>query len=215
MPEAMYIILSLLMTLFAVLYPLLACGTQFGMVRKMNIFISGGCKNGKSTFAQDIAVRLANREPLYYIATMIPCDDEDRKRIERHIENRAGMGFETLEFGRNICPRKETTDPNATYLLDSVTALLLNEMFPSFHDSAPDPQACERCIKELVLLGKSAKNVIFVSDFIYSEADRYDPVTEEYRQNLATVDSALAAFCDTVVEVCTGNIFLHKGELPQ
>lgn len=181
----------------------------------MNIFISGGCKNGKSTFAQDTAAKLANGGKLYYVATMIPCDPEDNARIQKHIENRAGMGFETLELGRDICPRKETTDKNATYLLDSVTALLLNEMFPSFENSETDPKATERCINELIALAKSSKNAVFVSDFIYSEAERYDPVTEEYRENLACVDRSLAAFCDVVVEVCSGNLFFHKGALPE
>ena len=70
----------------------------------MKIFISGGCKNGKSYFAQSLAKQLAEESggPLYYIATMIPCDEEDRARIRRHREDRAGWGFETIEQGRNI-----------------------------------------------------------------------------------------------------------------
>ena len=49
----------------------------------MNIFISGGCKNGKSLHAQELAKEMADVQhvPLYYIATMIPKDDEDHNRI--------------------------------------------------------------------------------------------------------------------------------------
>ena len=54
----------------------------------MKILISGGAKNGKSTLAQEAAVRLADGGPLYYVATMIPSDAEDRERIRKHIENR-------------------------------------------------------------------------------------------------------------------------------
>ena len=45
----------------------------------MNVFISGGCKNGKSYYAQRDAKRQAGAagRPLYYIATMIPHDEED------------------------------------------------------------------------------------------------------------------------------------------
>ena len=32
----------------------------------MKILISGGCKNGKSSYAQDLAVQLADGGPLYY-----------------------------------------------------------------------------------------------------------------------------------------------------
>ena len=70
----------------------------------MNILISGGAKNGKSYFAQRQAKQMADEQgvPLYYIATMIPHDEEDRARIRRHIKERAGWGFATLECGRNL-----------------------------------------------------------------------------------------------------------------
>ena len=68
----------------------------------MNVLISGGCKNGKTSFAQDIAVELSRGGNRYYAATMIPYDGEDRNRIARHIEDRAEMGFETLEVPRDI-----------------------------------------------------------------------------------------------------------------
>lgn len=65
----------------------------------MNIFISGGCKNGKSYHAQELARDMAVQGglPLYYLATMIPHDDEDRARIRRHLSERDGWGFETVE----------------------------------------------------------------------------------------------------------------------
>ena len=97
----------------------------------MNLFISGGCKNGKSFFAQEEAKKQAEEKgvPLYYLATMIPADDEDRARIKRHLAERDGWGFTTIEQGRNICGALEKADPEGVFLLDSVTALLSNEMF--------------------------------------------------------------------------------------
>ena len=97
----------------------------------MNLFISGGCKNGKSFFAQEEAKKQAEEKgvPLYYLATMIPADDEDRARIKRHLAERDGWGFTTIEQGRNICGALEKGEPEGVFLLDSVTALLSNEMF--------------------------------------------------------------------------------------
>ena len=57
----------------------------------MSTYISGGCKNGKSFYAQRVAQ--AGGAPLYYVATMIPHDDEDRARIVRHRQARAGWGL--------------------------------------------------------------------------------------------------------------------------
>lgn len=144
----------------------------------MKIFISGGCKNGKSTLAQTLAVRqreragdfsalpegetdgnpesgaasgeegisfvqgnrsrqepgdpadrLFRKPPLYYLATMVPRDEEDRIRISRHRQERMSMGFETVEIGRNIIDALDRCDPEGSFLLDSLTALLANEMF--------------------------------------------------------------------------------------
>lgn len=47
----------------------------------MNVYISGGCKNGKSDFAQAAAIKLANGGKRYYVATMVPQDAEDRESV--------------------------------------------------------------------------------------------------------------------------------------
>ena len=180
----------------------------------MTVLLSGGNKNGKSGYAQDIAVKLADGGKLYYVATMIPYDDEDRARVARHIENRAGMGFETLEAGRNIQNIFDAADENGTFLIDSTTALLLNEMYPDSHFEQADSEAASRCISGLLEVASRAGNAVFVSDYIYSDAARYDDFTEEYRRSLASIDRALARTCDTVIEVCAGNLIVHKGELP-
>jgi adenosylcobinamide kinase/adenosylcobinamide-phosphate guanylyltransferase len=64
----------------------------------MNIFISGGCKNGKSMYAQKLAKKMAQEKnvPLYYLATMKPKDSEDNQRVLRHQQDREGWGFITL-----------------------------------------------------------------------------------------------------------------------
>ena len=181
----------------------------------MNILISGGCKNGKTSFAQDIAVRLSQEEKRYYVATMIPYDGEDRERIRRHIEDRAGMGFGTLEVPRDIASCLTLAEPDATFLVDSVTALLLNELFPADHNGEADPDAVDRCRTGLLKLAEGAKNAVFVTDYIYSDAIRYDEFTENYRASLASLDCALAEVCDVVIELCAGNVIFHKGGLPE
>ena len=177
----------------------------------MNVLISGGCKNGKTGFAQDMAVRLSGNGKRYYVATMIPCDDEDRARISRHIEERSGMGFETLECSRDIAACMNGAESDATFLIDSVTALLVNEMYPDPHMEQADPNAAFRCRNGLLRVAREAKNAVFVSDYIYSDAIRYDSFTETYRASLALLDRALAEVCDTVIELCAGNVVCHKG----
>ena len=175
----------------------------------MSTLISGGCKNGKSFYAQRIAK--AGGTPLYYIATMIPHDGEDDARIQRHREERAGWGFETLECGRNILSCLDRADECGAFLLDSVTALLSNEMFAPDGIDMNAPEQVANALTEFV---RRAPNTVFVSDYIYSDAMRYDPLTEAYRAGLALIDRRLAACCDNVIEVVNGQIVLHKGEMP-
>ena len=175
----------------------------------MSTFISGGCKNGKSFYAQRIA--RAAGTPLYYIATMIPRDAEDVARIQRHQQERAGWGFETLECGEDILTCLDRADPGGSFLLDSVTALLSNEMFDAdgIHPDAPD-----RLVRELVEFVHRAPRTVLVSDYIYSDANLYDDWTEAYRRGLASIDRALAEVCDNVLEVVHGQVIVHRGELP-
>ncbi len=180
----------------------------------MNVLISGGCKNGKTSFAEDIAVRLSGGGKRYYVATMIPYDDEDRRRIALHIEERAEKGFETLEIPRDIGSAAGLGGADGTYLVDSVTALLLNEMYPGSFDAEADPAAAERCRNGLLRLAREAENAVFVSDWLYSDAARYDAFTENYRRDLASIDRALAEVSDTVIEMAAGIPVCRKGRMP-
>ena len=190
----------------------------------MNTFISGGCKNGKSYYAQNKAAEIAREtgRPLYYIATMIPRDREDLARIARHISEREGWGFETVEQPVRIREllSREDLDLGGAFLLDSVTAILENEMFPrQLKGSAGEEITCdmtapERVRTELTALAKAVDaaggSVVFVSDGIYGDMGEYSDSTEEYRKALAETDLALGAICHRVVEISYGTEEIWK-----
>lgn len=175
----------------------------------MSTLISGGASSGKSMLAQRIA--RAGGAPRYYVATMIPRDAEDRARVARHRLERAGWGFETLECGRDILSCLAHADPRGVFLVDSVTALLANEMFPP---EGFRPDAHVVLAEDLSKFVRRAPNAVLVSDFIYSDAVRYDGPTEAFRAALAHVDRRLAACCDNVLEAAAGQVVVHKGVLP-
>lgn len=177
----------------------------------MTYFISGGAKNGKSTLAQNIAVALGGKH--YYVATMISTGEEDNERIRRHIEDRDGMGFETVECFRNIMDCLKTADKDGVFLVDSVTALIHNSLFPIEKNYEMDLEAASRCADEMIEFAGTVRHAIFVSDYIYSDAERYSESTEMYRKCLANIDRCLAKVCDTVIEVSVGQYIVHKGEV--
>lgn len=181
----------------------------------MTILLSGGSKSGKSLFAQELTLRLANGGKRYYVATMIPADDEDRARIRRHLTEREDMGFETIECGRELLACLQAADRNAAFLLDSTTALLMNALFPNPAACDMDEDAASRCAEELVAFARSVRHAVIVSDYLYADAARYDGSTEVFRKALAHIDRKLASVCDVVIEAAAGNFMLRKGELPR
>ena len=181
----------------------------------MKIFISGGCKNGKSYYAQHLAKRQQNGNALYYIATMNAVDQEDDARIARHQEERAGWGFTTIEQGYDIEAILDGHDHEGSFLLDSLTALLANEMFSPEKPLSADEHFCATALQKvadgiLSVLDK-LPHIVIVSDYIYSDAFAFDPLTEEYRKCLAALDCLTAKHCDVVLEVCHTQVIFHKG----
>ncbi|NCA99800.1 MAG: hypothetical protein EOM08_06355 [Clostridia bacterium] len=176
----------------------------------MRLFVSGGCKNGKSSFAEAWAASgVKPGQPLYYLATMLPKDDEDHERVQRHRRQRADLRFQTVEIPGNILRVLQSCDRQGHFLLDSTTALLENAMFLA--DGSVDLQAGESLSADLRQLLTQLDQITFVSDYLGSDAFFYDPLVEEFRQSLAKIDRMLAQSCDVVVEICAGQPIIHKG----
>ena len=179
----------------------------------MTVFLSGGAKCGKSSMAQDLAVALAKGGKRYYVATLISSGQEDEVRIQRHLEDRDGMGFETVECFRNILDCLQTADKDGAFLVDSVTSLIQNALFPVEKNYEMDLDGAQRCADELVAFARTVRHAVFVSDYIYSDAETYSESTEMYRKCLADIDRRLAKISDTVIEVSAGQPIIHKGDL--
>ena len=88
------------------------------------ILIIGGARSGKSKFAQELAEKL--RQPVLFVATAEPGDDEMRQRITRHQQERPAT-WQTLEvttnLGSHIAPR---IGPAQTVIIDCITLLINN-----------------------------------------------------------------------------------------
>ena len=127
-----------------------------------------------------------------------------------------GWGFETVEQGTNICVALDSrtvsghrSSAAAFSLLDSVTALLSNEMFRA--DGSVDFDAGSRIAEDLTRFAAQTGNTVFVSDYLYSDAFAFDDFTDHYREALALCDRALAKCCDQVIEVSYGFYHYWKG----
>ena len=59
------------------------------------VLISGSNNSGKSIYAEQLIAKTNGAR--YYIATMLPCIEDNHRRIEKHRAQRQGLGFDTME----------------------------------------------------------------------------------------------------------------------
>lgn len=86
-------------------------------------FITGGARSGKSSFAQRMAESRSNKP--VYLATARVWDDDFRKRIERHQQDRGSQWINIEE--EKYLSRASVKDQ--TVLLDCITLWLTNIFF--------------------------------------------------------------------------------------
>lgn len=160
---------------------------------------------------QRLTRQLADGGPMIYWATLEPRDTEDRAIVRRHLAERDGWGFETLERGRVLPEGLAAVPPESAVLFDSVTACLACQMFSG---PQPDAAAAARTARELLTVSRHPRHFVCVCDELWRDGVTYEPWTEHYRRGLAEISRALAAEFDAVAELAAGYVRVWKGELP-
>ena len=175
------------------------------------ILVVGGVKSGKSMLAQCLCRALAGEGgAMVYLATLDPCDEEDRRRIALHRRDREGWGFRTLEEPYDPAAAGEKLEGDEVVLADSLTALLGNRMF------GPHPQEdpVEALAAGLEALDRRAREVVAVTDDLFSDAALYEGITLRYRQLLGRLNIRAARQSRVVLECTHSLVAVRKGELP-
>lgn len=170
----------------------------------MLTLVIGGAASGKSEFAENLVLTLPGRR--VYVATMEPYDGECLARIEKHRRQRAGKGFLTLERYRDLGGLEVPTGANV--LLECMSNLLANELYsPQGGGSAAVLGGVER-------LCARCANLTIVTNEVFSGGKDYEGDTLRYLRALGSVNRALAARANRVVEVVCGCANVLKGRLP-
>jgi adenosylcobinamide kinase/adenosylcobinamide-phosphate guanylyltransferase len=173
----------------------------------MRVLLTGGSACGKSTFAEQLALRLP--APHYYLATMRPFDEETLERIARHRKARRTKGFLTVE--RDVDIAGVAFSEGATVLLECLCNLVANELFDDA--GAVDEATFDRVLAGLTSLEERCENLIVVTNDVgRGSPGSYHPSTRLYVEVLGRLNAVLAERFDTVWELVCGIPVPLKGK---
>jgi adenosylcobinamide kinase/adenosylcobinamide-phosphate guanylyltransferase len=171
------------------------------------IFILGGARSGKSTYAQRLAER--SGKSIAFIATAQAGDDEMSARITKHRADRPAE-WTTLEIQQNIAAHLKAHPTQAElYLLDCMTLLVANILFQYTEGEVTDEQKAADAIKaevdELLAHIRTQKaDWIIVSNEVGLGLVPPYPLGRIYRDLLGIANQRLAAAADEVYMLVAG-----------
>ena len=155
--------------------------------------ILGPNGSGKSLYAEDLAV--ASGDSRLYIATMIPQNQENRQRIEKHRLQRRGKGFLTIE--EPLCMSCIPVPGDSVVLLEDVSNLVANRIFGTH------PGTYRPILEDILTLAGRCKTLIAVS-ISGMNADEYDGETAEYIRALNELNEQLISHASLALEMRDG-----------
>jgi len=190
-------------------------------MNKKIIFITGGARSGKSSFALAKSLTVAGRKA--YIATAEALDEEMTKRIERHKTQR-GKEWDTYEEPLKIARvMKELSGNYSALVLDCLT-LWLSNLFMETQRKGCGLQTIETEIHELLDSLKQFKSSAarvpgsgFCSLYIVSNEVGMGIVPEnetarQFRDMAGTLHQKIAEVSDEVYMMVAGIPMKMKGK---
>jgi len=175
------------------------------------VFITGGCRSGKSAYAQRLAEHLS-RERLY-VATAVPHDEEMRERIRQHRQER-GKGWRTFEAATGNALLAEelyaACRPGEAVLFDCLTLWAAGHM----HGDRPPPFFADTCDTLLRGLWTMPSPVIMVSNEVGMGVVPQSAAGRAFRDMAGLAGQKAAALAPLVIMMVCGIPLAVKGELP-
>lgn len=180
------------------------------------IFITGGVRSGKSSFAERFATETAAKtnSRLNYIATGVPFDKEMEKRIDKHRQDRSKGPIQwiTREQPVNIRELASSFNNQDVILLDCVTTLVNNELFSLGENVTEDEAATiyKRIFSGIAAIRKNCRQLVLVSNEVLQEPYSEDKLLFIYRKLLGSLHREIVRIADEAYLVEAGVPILMK-----
>jgi len=172
------------------------------------IFITGGCRSGKSRFALNYANQQFSKK--LYLATCEVLDEEMARRVENHKKMR-GPEWQAIEEPVEVINKIRQHgdgDKVEVILLDCITLWLTNLLMKWESDSRIMDEV-ERLIDTIK---QSPCSLIIVSNEVGMGIVPADPLSRRFRDLSGMTNQRIAEVADMVVFIVSGIPLFLKGE---
>jgi len=182
------------------------------MPRGKLIFITGGARSGKSSFAEKIAAKTSKE--VAYIATGQPLDDEMKIRIKKH-KDRRPTNWKTYEEPIEVRELVSRLGLEKEVILIDCLTLLVSNLLLRKENKVGDPKWEEEILLEIKRLVENSykvpAQVIIVSNEVGMGLVPDNPLGRVYRDILGRANSIIADKADEVFMMVSGIPLKIKG----
>jgi adenosylcobinamide kinase / adenosylcobinamide-phosphate guanylyltransferase len=168
------------------------------------ILVVGGCRSGKSAYAQRVAESLPPQR--LFVATCPVTDEEMARRIEAHRLARNGRGWETVEEPIDVTGVFQRHRQHNVLLVDCVTLWVNNLMYAAGPQSqSPGETEIVRACEAMLAAGRACPGtVIFVSNEVGMGVVPENAAARRFRDLVGRANQEIARQADTVTLVSCG-----------
>ena len=159
------------------------------------ILITGGARSGKSSYAEQLALRLSSNP--VYLATARVWDDEFRQRVAKHQERR-GSEWTNIEEEKQLS--KHNLE-GRTILIDCIT-MWCNNFFFDLHDDVD--ATLEAMKQEFLKFTQQEATFIFVTNEIGMGGTSINDVQRRFTDLQGWFNQFVASQADEVIFMVSG-----------
>lgn len=166
----------------------------------MITYIYGGVSSGKSEYAEEMISGEFNKK--IYLATMENAGEHAGKRVEKHLLQREGKGFFTIEEPRHI--KDLNIDEDDNILLEDLTNLLSNNLFNEAGLKNNFKEITEEIFSDIITLKSRCNSVFIVGNDIFSTERNQSRELDIFIDCLYSLHKQIIEVADRVIEVVYG-----------
>ncbi|AQQ09882.1 Adenosylcobinamide kinase [Sedimentisphaera cyanobacteriorum] len=168
------------------------------------IFVTGGARSGKSSFALDCASKYKNR---VFIATAKAIDKEMSDRIQAH-KNQRGSDYKTIEKPVNLSQAISDLENNVEIAVIDCLTVWLGNLFYKIKEL----HLIQNYIDEFASsIRKCPCKLVIVSNEVGMGIVPGNELTRQFRDQAGNLNKKIAQIADTVVLMVSGISVAIKG----